>query len=183
MENSFLRRYGLNRSVNYIRNSRFFQITTNKLTRQNIIKGLALNLTIILLYSYYHSNSNKTLKCANEKILKNDYTEKDAKTEQRIKLNDLQNLTSIVQYNANDPLEDRYVAVELKNFNGYFLSVLDGHGGYQIAEFAKQRLASYFDEIYLNNKNSTNNKNQSEDSIVLESLNQTFLKIVKFIIN
>lgn len=84
---------------------------------------------------------------------------------------------SVLQYDANNPIEDRYTGVELKNFKGYFISVLDGHGGHQMAEFANERLCRYFDEFYLNYKNE--GSLSEEDDLVKKALFSTFEKIEK----
>ena len=36
----------------------------------------------------------------------------------------------VVQYRANDPIEDRYSYAKLTSINGFTASVFDGHGGY-----------------------------------------------------
>lgn len=35
-----------------------------------------------------------------------------------------------IQYDGNDPIEDRVNAYQLKNFPGYYAAVFDGHGGW-----------------------------------------------------
>jgi len=35
----------------------------------------------------------------------------------------------VVEYNANNPLEDRHCFTKLKSINGFTASVFDGHGG------------------------------------------------------
>jgi len=94
-----------------------------------------------------------------------------------IELNNLENRASVIQFNANEPIEDRYSAYELKNFPGYFLAVLDGHGGSDVAEYANERLYRYFDEIYKEMK--LKNKKLSEDEVVVNSLLKTFERVEK----
>jgi hypothetical protein len=36
----------------------------------------------------------------------------------------------VIEYNANNPIEDRHSYVKLKSINGFAASVFDGHGGY-----------------------------------------------------
>lgn len=69
--------------------------------------------------------------------------------------NNIMNRVSIVQCSANNPVEDRFNAIQLKNLNSYFISVLDGHGGNQVADFVNKQLHIYFDERikYLENSN------------------------------
>ena len=68
--------------------------------------------------------------------------------------NDILNRVSIVQCSANNPVEDRFNAVQLKNINGYYLSVLDGHGGNQVADYANKKLHLYFDNRFKYHENS-----------------------------
>jgi hypothetical protein len=65
-----------------------------------------------------------------------------------LRRNILKNRVCEVHINANNPREDRTNAIQLKNFDGYFLSVLDGHGGDDVAEFANRELHKKFDEKY-----------------------------------
>lgn len=39
------------------------------------------------------------------------------------------NYVEIAQYNANNPIEDRYTYTKLKSIKGFTASVFDGHGG------------------------------------------------------
>ena len=39
---------------------------------------------------------------------------------------------SLVQYPANNPIEDRYSCQQLTTIDGYVVSVFDGHGGWQL---------------------------------------------------
>jgi len=54
---------------------------------------------------------------------------------------------SLVQLEANDPIEDRYQAYQFKKgFQGYYTAVFDGHGGWQVADHAMRHLHLYLDE-------------------------------------
>jgi hypothetical protein len=97
------------------------------------------------------------------------------KEKKELTLKDMQDTLQIIQQPANNPIEDRYVAVSLKNFPGYFLAVLDGHGGADLAEFASQRLANYFDEIYQKLKKP---ELEMDHNAVGLALIETFEKIV-----
>jgi hypothetical protein len=46
--------------------------------------------------------------------------------------NKLANRVSTIQYNANNPIEDRISYKDLVNIDGFAALVLDGHGGWQI---------------------------------------------------
>ncbi len=91
-----------------------------------------------------------------------------------IELNNIEKRAGAFQHNANDPIEDRYAAFELKNFKGYLISVLDGHGGDQLSEFANKRIFKYFDNNYLTIKSDPANSNLNEDEIIVNALYKTF---------
>ena len=97
--------------------------------------------------------------------------------EKTIELNNLEKRASILAFNANEPIEDRHSAYELRNFPGYFLAVLDGHGGAEVADYANERLYRYFDEIYKETKEK--NKKLSEDEVVVNSILKAFERIEK----
>lgn len=116
------------------------------------------------------SNDNDTL------------TNKPTFTEDLIR-NDILNRVSIVQCSANNPVEDRFNAIQLKNLNGYYLSVLDGHGGNQIADYANKKLYTYFDCRFNYHKNSDFKlKQKIEDSYIyaFEKVVRLFTYIILF---
>jgi hypothetical protein len=59
--------------------------------------------------------------------------------------NSLKNRVCEVIITANSPREDRSNAIQLKHYDGYFLSVLDGHGGDEVADFASKELHKKFE--------------------------------------
>lgn len=75
-------------------------------------------------------------------------TKSDSKTNKELMPNQLKNRVCAMSLPANDPIEDAYNAIQLKSFGGYFLSVFDGHGGSQIAEYANKELYRKFDESF-----------------------------------
>jgi pyruvate dehydrogenase phosphatase len=54
-----------------------------------------------------------------------------------------------------------------------FLSVLDGHGGYTLSQFANERLAKYVDEAYAENIK----KSKSTQDAVVDSIKEAFDKV------
>lgn len=154
-------------------------ISTTRTTNKNsLLKKLFINFTIFYLIFIFHNKVSKSktsdnrLFCAKEK-----FWIFGGKSTQGLELDNLEKRAAAVQHNANNPIEDRYSAVELKNFPGYFISVLDGHGGFQCAEFANQRLFNYFDNTYMNLKETK--KNLSEDELVINALLKTFEQVEK----
>lgn len=154
-------------------------ISMTRITNKNsLLKKLFINFTIFYLIFNFHNKvsnsktSDNTLICAKEK-----FWIFGGKSTQGLELDNLEKRAAAVQHNANNPIEDRYSAVELKNFPGYFISVLDGHGGFQCAEFANQRLFNYFDNTYMNLKETK--KNLSEDELVINALLKTFEQVEK----
>ena len=53
----------------------------------------------------------------------------------RMERNKIHHRISTVQYNANDPIEDRISYKDLTSGKGFAALVLDGHGGWQIVSF------------------------------------------------
>jgi serine/threonine protein phosphatase PrpC len=51
-------------------------------------------------------------------------------------LNNIQQIT----YDANAPTEDRLVIGELKQINGYIISIFDGHGGCMLSDYASHKI-------------------------------------------
>jgi len=73
-----------------------------------------------------------------------------AKTEGQPESNFIRNtLTSrafVLQYPANEPCEDRFNVYQFKNTNAYYAGVFDGHGGWQVSDYAMRKMHTYLDE-------------------------------------
>jgi hypothetical protein len=132
--------------------------------------SLALTTGIFLSYLKTINKNNNKLFCF---IPENNNTE----------INDLEKRTKVIQHNANVPCEDRFVALKLKNLDADFLAVFDGHGGDSVSQYASEKMAKYFDSIYLelDKKNVKGEKTQEE--IIKQALLDTFHKIVNFFLN
>eukprot|EP01016_Furgasonia_blochmanni_P052496 TRINITY_DN837_c0_g1_i6.p1 TRINITY_DN837_c0_g1~~TRINITY_DN837_c0_g1_i6.p1 ORF type:complete len:389 (-),score=107.23 TRINITY_DN837_c0_g1_i6:567-1733(-) len=85
--------------------------------------------------------------------------------------NKLTGRVTLVQYAANNPIEDRYSCMQLNAIDGFFVGVFDGHGGWQMADFAMKNLGKELDEILKQNKGK---KYGNEEDYIRESLNQAF---------
>lgn len=137
-------------------------------------KKVFLNLSLCYLFlnfgtKFIYSSQFDTMVCEKESS--------NYKEDERIELNNLEKRAAVLQQESNNPIEDRYSAVELNNFKGYYISVLDGHGGHQIAEFANERLYKYFDNFYKELKDKGSKLN--EDEIVINALYKSFEKVEK----
>lgn len=100
------------------------------------------------------------------------------KTESLIELtkNKITNRVCLAVVKANDPIEDQSSANQLKYFDGFIVSVFDGHGGEDIAKKTKQNLHLIFDDKF---KELEKQCISIEDK-VRESIEYAFSKIVKF---
>jgi pyruvate dehydrogenase phosphatase len=65
--------------------------------------------------------------------------------------NNIKNRVSVSCYNANMPIEDVYNAIQLRNVDGYYLTVLDGHGGDDLANYANKRIHVLLDNYMKDN--------------------------------
>jgi hypothetical protein len=142
--------------------------------RNSFFKRVLINFSLCYLFFNLNNKfirSSSEVKCAKEKFWI------FGKSSEGLELNNLEKRVAAVQHNANNPIEDRYAAVELQNFPGYFISVLDGHGGFQCAEYANQRLMKYFDNMYKDLKEA--NPNLTEYELVVNSLLKTFAIVEK----
>ena len=66
----------------------------------------------------------------------------------------LKSRVNIIQYPANFPCEDRFDAVQFNKSNGYYTAVFDGHGGWQVSEYAMKYLPVYLNEYLKDSKTS-----------------------------
>ncbi len=82
------------------------------------------------------------------------------------------------RYNANNPNEDNYSIYEMINFKGYLLSVFDGHGGFELSQYANERIGSYIDKFYKEeiSRGETEN-NTNTNSYIINSINKAFTAI------
>lgn len=46
----------------------------------------------------------------------------------------MESRVAVVQYQANSPIEDSYSCEQINEKEGYFISVFDGHGGWQLCK-------------------------------------------------
>lgn len=145
--------------------SNFTFIKNNKIS---IIKYLtagviSYNLLTNTKSPLYYSNLFNQINCIKNNILSNKSLKCFSTT---------QNEISYVSYPANAPIEDRY-DIKYLSKGVVFLSVLDGHGGHMLSEFANQRMSKYFEEMfpsYLKN-------NKNEDDAVKACLKETFRRV------
>lgn len=71
----------------------------------------------------------------------------------KLRQNKIESRVVMLQYAANNPIEDRYKVSQLKAIDGYAMSVFDGHGGWQVAELAMKKLHDEIDRTLLLNTN------------------------------
>lgn len=126
------------------------------------------------LFGYFAVKMKKS-KNESVKVMKNDDSDEISnKNEGFMSRNILKNRVTTISYAANNPIEDRYNAIQLRNLDGYFVEVLDGHGGYQVAEYASKKLHIYFDEKI---KELKKEGNISEDEMIITAINFAFASV------
>jgi pyruvate dehydrogenase phosphatase len=72
----------------------------------------------------------------------------------------INNKISLLQFNANEPIEDRIDFKTLENIDADVISVMDGHGGWQLSEFLKVNLIKTIDIFFKETPYSTYLKEQ-----------------------
>ena len=78
--------------------------------------------------------------------------------------NKIKSRISDIQYPANHPIEDRFSYNDFQNIEGFSAIVYDGHGGWQVAEWASRTLHHFLDQEFLSLKQQNQNL-ESEDNI------------------
>ena len=131
------------------------------------IIGFAIFGFLAINYKKLHNQSEKS-----------NFREESSDSDSNHKLtrNILKNRVSTISYAANNPIEDRYNAIQLKNLDGYLIEVLDGHGGYQVAEYASKKLHLYLDQRLGETKHET--KSTDEEKII-SAINFAFSSVEK----
>ena len=60
--------------------------------------------------------------------------------------NKIYNRASGLQLNGNAVNEDRVCCHQFKSFDGYFVAVYDGHGGWQVADMCARKMQIYLEK-------------------------------------
>jgi hypothetical protein len=104
------------------------------------------------------------------------YKESSGLTENRLK-----NRVCEWHISANDPREDRSNSIQLKNLDGYYISVIDGHGGDFIAKYTKKELHKIIDQKLLDLKFSGKMEEILKEKLIREAINFAFDALVSII--
>jgi serine/threonine protein phosphatase PrpC len=78
----------------------------------------------------------------------------------------------VLQYPANSPIEDRFNVSGLKSIDGFTASVFDGHGGWQIADYAMKKINVYLDEELKGNRSP-------KSSDIINAIKKSYDRIVR----
>ena len=131
------------------------------------------------LFGYFAVKLKKS-KNESDKVKRNEHSDEISNTINTfINRNILKNRVTTISYAANNPIEDRYNAIQLKNLDGYLVEVLDGHGGYQVAEYASKKLHIFFDEKI---KELKDEGILSKDDMIISAINYAFTAVEKDIL-
>lgn len=94
----------------------------------------------------------------------------------QLQRNKLKNRVSTLQYQANNPIEDRIQATELKTIDGYMVGVFDGHGGWQFSNYLQKAIAIELEKQLEAHKG----KYSTDDELITAALLETFNQIENF---
>lgn len=62
-----------------------------------------------------------------------------------LRKNILENRIKTLQYDANKPSEDSLTFDQLRAINAYTVSIFDGHGGSELAQYSKSKISGFID--------------------------------------
>jgi len=85
--------------------------------------------------------------------------------------NKMTNRVALIQYPSNNPIEDRWAVHQLEAISGYVTMVFDGHGGWQVADYAKENLPKEIDNALKRNKEKSF---ASEEEYITQSIKDAF---------
>jgi len=101
----------------------------------------------------------------------------------KLEKNRLTNRIALIQYPSNNPIEDRWAVHQLESIPGYLSMVFDGHGGWQVAEYARENLPRVLEEVLTANKqkNFANNDEYITTSIkeAFDIVENNFLEVAR----
>jgi len=104
----------------------------------------------------------------------------------------MENRVAVVQYQANSPIEDTYSCEQVTNLEGYFISVFDGHGGWQLctninitsfrnlypkANYARENLSHLFKNAL--SSNLQNSASQPTEQLIIKSIQDSYKALEK----
>jgi len=85
--------------------------------------------------------------------------------------NKLTGRVALIQYPSNNPIEDRWAVHQLEAIPGYLSMVFDGHGGWQVAEYAREQLPKVLEDVLTANKKRTF---ANHDEYITTSIKEAF---------
>ena len=127
--------------------------TAKEIPKGKLAKALALPILIAITCGLFIVNTSKGQK-KNESWSWGSSSSSDSQAQAQPKdkksttmeRNILDTRVSVLVNPSNQPCEDRFNCAQLKNLDGYYSAVFDGHGGWQVSELAMRRLHIILDE-------------------------------------
>lgn len=85
-------------------------------------------------YTKTKTGSNSMILMASVALLMQKYKEAKCFFGRKTSKDNIESITSVSQYPANNPIEDRYASGKLTSVDGFAAGVFDGHGGWQVCK-------------------------------------------------
>jgi pyruvate dehydrogenase phosphatase len=142
------------------------------------------------LFSEFHPNQYpSSIAAFNEAIVKGPADEPEEKaadeeetckstcsfpqSDHNLQKNIIDNRVKSLQYEANNPCEDTLACDQLKHVQAYAISVFDGHGGPELAEYCRSKIHSFIDTYLFERLSSF----ETVGEAIKESLKASYLRL------
>ena len=82
-----------------------------------------------------------------------------------------------MQYEANGPCEDTYVCQQLHSIDAYTVSVFDGHGGHELADYCRSKINPLLDSFIKGQMKQLQESKQSVGKLFKDALKWSYQQI------
>lgn len=87
-----------------------------------------------------------------------------------------ENETNVIQYQANNGIEDRVIAAKLKAIDAETVSIFDGHGGDKLSDYCSNQIVDLLETFISQNLKESKYSN-NQDDLIIEALKYAYQKL------
>ena len=103
--------------------------------------------------------------------------------DQNLRKNDIEGRIEWLEYPANNPIEDRLTFGNFQSIKGFSAIVFDGHGGWQMSQYASENLHQFIDDelAELSKANQVHNEDNVKFAITkaFNKVENNFLNVAR----